>query len=87
MPFKFKVTSVQTLPSAGVGVLAGTVLEGAVLVGQQVDFVHNGQPLPLRVIGVATTDRTRTDTLALHFKLSQPAFDAVQPGDELVSTA
>lgn len=86
MPFKFNVTSVATLPSAGVGVLVGTVLEGVVLVGQHVALVHNGQRFPLRVIGVATTDRNRLDTLALHFKLSQPAFDAVQPGDSIVST-
>ena len=88
MAFKFKITKVEKLPSAGVGVINGTVLAGTVMTGQSVMLVHQGQRLPLQVAGVVLeTNRTRRNLseLSLSFKLKQGAFAYAESGDELVS--
>ena len=90
MAFRFKITKVEKLPNAGVGVLDGTVVDGKVTPGQQVVLVHNGRRLsaPMTVAGVVLekTAKRRTDSeLSISFKLKQPTFAQAKAGDELVS--
>jgi sulfate adenylyltransferase subunit 1 (EFTu-like GTPase family) len=88
MAFKFKITKVEKLPGAGVGVLDGTVVDGKVMPGQKVVLVHEGQRMPLTVAGVVLENavKRRTDSgLSISFKLKQPAFSFAKAGDELVS--
>jgi len=88
MAFKFKITKVEKLPSAGVGVLDGTVLDGAVTTGQEVVLVHGENRLPLTVAGVvleSASNRRAGDGLSISFKLKQPAFSFAQAGDELIA--
>ncbi|WP_394787754.1 hypothetical protein [Rhodoferax sp.] len=88
MAFKFRISKVQKLPQAGVGVVDGTVLAGQVLTGQSVLLVHNGEKVPLRVEGVVmnnTRRADRTSELTLSFKLKQRALDLATAGDELVA--
>jgi hypothetical protein len=88
MAFKFKITKVEKLPGAGIGVIDGTVVAGTVTTGQEVVLIHQGQRLPLQVAGVVLeTCRAHRDSaeLSLSFKLKQPAFAYAQSGDELVA--
>jgi hypothetical protein len=81
--FRFKITKVEKLPRAGVGVIDGTVLAGQVMTGQEVTLVHEGKRLTLRVAGVVMG--AALGKLSLSFKLRQPAFEMAREGDELVS--
>lgn len=88
MSFKFKITKVEKIPSAGVGVLDGTVLDGAVTTGQEVVLVHGEKRLPLIVAGVvleSASKRRAGDGLSISFKLKQQAFSFAQTGDELIA--
>ena len=88
MAFKFKITKVEKLPSAGVGVLDGTVLDGSVSTGQEVVLVHGEKRLPLTVAGViseSASKRRAEGGLSISFKLEQPAFSFAQAGDELIA--
>lgn len=88
MAFKFKITKVEKLPSAGVGVLDGTVIDGNVIPGQEVVLVHEGQRMPLTVAGVVLENAAKRKAkpgLSISFKLKQPAFSYAKAGDELIS--
>lgn len=86
MAFAFNITKVEKLPLAGLGLLSGTVLEGHIVMGQQVTLVHDGRRIPLQVTAVvlgSTFDGL--DALTLSVNLSEPALDLAQVGDKLVS--
>jgi hypothetical protein len=89
--FKFKVSGIETLAGAGVGVVRGTALAGHVITGQVVTFMHDGNEFSLEVVGVVmgTTGRghSRATELSLSVKLRQPAFALLRLGDELMSAS
>lgn len=88
MAFKFKITKVEKLPGAGVGVIDGTVVAGTVATGQNVVLVHAGQRLPLKVAGVVLESpgkHRKPSELSISFRLKQPGFAFAQAGDELVA--
>lgn len=86
--FRFRVSKVEKLPRAGVGVLEGTVLAGRVTTGQELTLVHGDQRLSMRLEGVVleTGNKPRRDgALSLSFKLKTPGFAVVEAGDELIA--
>lgn len=87
MDFKLRITNVAKLPSAGIEVLQGDLLAGAVTTGQQVTLVHGDQRATLRVAGVsigAGRPAGRPKSLSLSFK-RQPGLELAAEGDELIA--
>jgi len=87
MAFKFRISKVQRLPSAGVEVIDGTVLTGEVTTGQRVTLVHGNTRVPLKVHGVVLDSGRKSrlePTLSLSFR-RQPGLEKAEVGDELVA--
>ena len=89
MSFKFKITKIDALRHAGVGVFDGQILTGKILTGQDVFLVHKDKKLPLQVAGVVMQNRKSwlkdADTLSLSFKLRDKSFEYAQVGDVLIA--
>ena len=87
MAFTFKITRVDKLPRAGVGILDGKLVDGSVSSRSAAELVHAGQRFPLKLKGVVLDSSKGKDEgiISLSLDLRQQGMSVVEEGDLLVS--
>ena len=85
--FRFRISRIDRLSRAGVGVFEGALLAGRAVTGQTLLLRHGQQSLLLSLDGVVLGAGASAGTLSLVFKLPNLAVELAQPGDELIGTS
>ena len=70
MPLTFKITEVETLTRAGLGVLGGIVVSGTVKTGAQAELVHGDRHFPVEIKGVVLNREMSGGKDDVHLSLS-----------------
>lgn len=81
MSLKFEVQGTRQLLKSSLGIVHGRVQTGVVLVGQRLSLSRLPDLPPLEVAGVLSE---AGPGLSVTVRLPSPAFELLQPGDELV---
>ncbi len=91
MSFEFKVTQIEKMPSAKIGVLNGQLISGKFKTGSIVNLIHGRESIPMKIKGVVLDyadlgDGRRRDPkqISLSVDLREHAMTLVQEGDRLV---
>jgi len=89
MAFKFKIDKVHKHFGAGVGILDGTIVDGRFLSTDDVNLIHDGAKVKVRLTGTVLDTqglhKGQSNRVSISVSLREPAMRLAASGDLLVS--